>query len=418
MNPNTATSAEGIASYLAVLHKHRLLIADAYHGNTLTRSEENHRAISELQQHRALIPYLQDEFRLSPSLSRHLDEVSQRQRNYAVSSNFADQIERLKKLADECLKASHENRPEDRDNYEGDFDSGVFELGESISEHLLLLRTLTDNRFANVNTLAEKQRQNEYYIKQAEKLGEALSLLQTDAALRELLDSSTLLDQLAAIYQRQLLAKLPEWRANLLDITQTLRKYLYRLREVAPEARRLRNFAHFLKRNPDFTLPEVEALPHLPDWAGCVGNRTIHAHPDLSTNATREALIDVAASLPPAPPHFVRERSAGSRFVTHEAPLVQVLQAKPVQQAFQQYLQAAQLAEAPLSALDWKRQTTRFAALDEEAWLLYALHAVQMLPQHREEALRQLAWQRVEAPVRHPHDGNIVVRDIVLWKKP
>lgn len=418
MNQNVNAPTEGIVAYLAVLHKHRQVIADAYHHNTVTLKEENQRAIRELQQHRALIPYLQDEFRLSPSLSRHLDEVSQRQRNYAVSSNFSDQMRRLFYLTDEYLKASHENRTEDRDNYEADFDAGVFELGENIASNLLLLRTLTDNRFANVNTLAEKQRQNEYYIKQAEKLGEVMSALQTDAALLELLNSSSLLTRLSTVYHHQLIAKLPEWRANLLDITSTLKNYLYRLRQIEPEARRLRTFAHFLNRNPGYTLPAVEDLPHLPAWAACIEDIQISPHPDLSTHHTREALVEVAASLPPAPLHLVHERSTGNLLITDEPPLVQVLQARPVQQAFQQYLQAAQLAASPLSALDWKRQTTRFAALDDEAWLLYTLHAVQMLRQHREEAVRQLEMQREEALIRHPHDGNIVVTDITLWKKP
>ena len=259
-------NTDGIVAYLHVLHNHRQLIAETYHRNSIALTDDNQRAIRQLQQQRILFPYLQDEFRLAPSLSRHLDEVFQRQRNYAISSNFAEQFNRLLHLTDEYLKASHENRPEDRDNYEADFDAGVFELGESIASGLLLLRTLTDNRFANVSTLAEKQRQNEYYIKQAEKLSEVLISLQAEPLL-ELLGSSSLLTSLLTVYQHQLLAKLPEWRASLLDITTTLKNYLYRLRQIEPEAKRLRTFAHFLNRNPDYQPPDIEDLPQqLPVW--------------------------------------------------------------------------------------------------------------------------------------------------------
>lgn len=405
-------NTDGIVAYLHVLHNHRQLIAETYHRNSIALTDDNQRAIRQLQQQRILFPYLQDEFRLAPSLSRHLDEVFQRQRNYAISSNFAEQFNRLLHLTDEYLKASHENRPEDRDNYEADFDAGVFELGESIASGLLLLRTLTDNRFANVSTLAEKQRQNEYYIKQAEKLSEVLISLQAEPLL-ELLGSSSLLTSLLTVYQHQLLAKLPEWRASLLDITTTLKNYLYRLRQIEPEAKRLRTFAHFLNRNPDYQPPDIEDLPQqLPVWTNRFTGIPIKTHPDLSRNTVREALADIAQAIPAAPVKIMREREAGRLLAGSEEKTVIVLHPKPVQIAFQGYVHAASESLQPLSALRWKQQMVS-DLLDDEAWLLYVLHASQVLT----NTSGRLAMQRVEAPPAHPHSGNIMVMDIQLWKK-
>lgn len=416
MSDGHTSNPDGIIAYLNVLHNHRQLIAETYHSNTVCLTAENQRAIRQLQQQRILFPYLQDEFRLAPSLSRHLDEVFQRQRNYAISSNFAEQLNRLSHLTDEYLKASHENRPEDRDTYEADFDAGVFELGESIASSLLLLRTLTDNRFANVSTLAEKQRQNEYYIKQAEKLGEILVSLQA-AGLQELLDSSSLLAPLLAVYQHQLLARLPEWQASLLDITTTLKNYLYRLRQIEPEARRLRNFAHFLNRNPDYQPPDVEDLPQqLPVWTQRFSGFAIKTHPDLSRNPVREALADIAQAIPAAQVKIIRERTAGQLLPGSEEKTVVVLQPKPVQIAFQLYLQAARESLQPLSALHWKRQQALPDLPTDEAWLLYVLHASQMLHLTADSS-EGLTMQRMEADTPYAHSGNIIITDIALWKK-
>lgn len=413
-----SATADSIVAYLNVLHTHRELIAETYQQNSITLTAENQRAIRLLQQQRILSPYLQDEFRLTPSLTRHLDEVFQRQRNYAIGSNFEEQFTRLLHLADEYQKASHENRSDDRDSYQADFDAGVFELGESISDGLLLLRTLTDNRFAHVNTLAEKQRQNAYYIKQAEKLGDTLLSVQTTGVL-ELLGSSSLLTPLLSVYQHQLLNPLDEWRASLLDITATLRHYLYRLRHIEPEAKRLRTFAHFLRRNPDYQPPELDELPQqLPPWAQRFTGLIIHTHADLSRNTVREELAEIASAIPASAIKVSRERTTGTLVTDSANKTVITLQPKPIQ-LLQRYLRAAREASPSqvVSALQWLHQQTGADLPTAEAWIMYVLHAVQVLQTNEAEIAKTLSMQRVEAPLKHRYSGNIVVRDIELWKK-
>ena len=407
--------ADSIVAYLNVLHNHKQLISKAYHNNGVHLDSENQRAIRRLQQHRVLLPYVQDEYRLSPSLSRHLDEVFQRQRNYALSGNFGEQINRLEYLVDEYLEACHQNRAEDRDTYENDFESGVFELREGIDSMLLFLRTLTENRFANVSTLDEKRRQNEYYIHQAEKISDALRALQQDG-LSEQLSGSDLLTPLFGVYQYQLQNMLPEWRASLLDITSTLKNYLYRLRQVEPEARRIRNFAHFLNKNRDYQVPDAEDLLELPAWSARFDGLRLKIHPDLSENRTREALVEVAQSIPPAPVTIDRERKAGSLVDEGHDKATVTIKPNPVQLAFHHYVGAAIESAKPLSALQWKQQHQEFSSLKDEMWLLYVLHATQMLSVSTNARWRKLQVERREAPVAYGLSGNITVSDISVWK--
>ena len=405
----------GIVAYLDLLHANRHLIAAAYCNGGVNMDDDNQRKIRQLQQHRVLIPYHQDDFRLSPSFGRHLDEVFQRQRSYAVGANFGELINRLPQLIDEYVNASHEGRLEGQEEYAADFDVGVFELASLIENELLGLRVITENQFSNVTTLAEKRRQNEFYLNRAEKIGGAITLVEGENLLGKLAES-TLLKPLFAVYQHQIQAKLKDWRATHMGITQILKEFLYRLRHVEPNARRIRAFAHFLRKTPDYQPPEVEVLQSLPSWASRFAGLRIKTHPDLSLSQARDDLADVARSIQSAKISITsaKQRVAGRLVGNGVSKVVSVISQKPAQIAFQRYVDAASASNNPLSALGWKRQQMEFAGLNDKFWLLYVNHFVQMGAKGK---LTGFQFKRYEASPRYPRDGNIGFTDVELWKK-
>lgn len=411
-------SIDTIVAYLDVLHANRHLIAAAYCQGGIALEDENQRRIRQLMQHRVLIPYFQQDFRISPTLGRHLDEVFQRQRSYAVGANFGDLINRLRQLIIEFMTASHENRLEDQEDYAAEYDAGVFELASLINDELLSLRAITENQFANVSTMAEKQRQNEFYLDRAEKIGETIALLEGQSLLGTLSDSP-LLKPLLEVYQHQVLVRLAGWRSTHMDITAVLKAFLYRLRQIEPNARRIRAFAHFLRKNPDYQPPESEGVQTLPAWSSRYAGLRLKTHPDLSISQSREALAEIAQSIPSAKISIVRERAAGRPINDGAVNSVRVIQPKPVQIAFHRYLQAACDVLAPLSAIGWKRKQPEFSRLDDDAWLLYVVHSIEMLGKSiKTGRLRGLEVKRYEAPIEHVRSGNIVIKDVALWKKP
>lgn len=411
-------SIDTIVAYLEVLHANRLLIAAAYCQGGIALEDENQRRIRQLMQHRVLIPYFQQDFRISPTLGRHLDEVFQRQRSYAVGANFGELTNRLRQLIIEFMTASHENRLEDQEDYAAEYDAGVFELASLINDELLSLRAITENQFANVSTMAEKQRQNEFYLDRAEKIGETIALLEGQSLLGTLSDSP-LLKPLLEVYQHQVLVRLAGWRSTHMDITAVLKAFLYRLRQIEPNARRIRAFAHFLRKNPDYQPPESESVQKLPAWSSRYAGLRLKTHPDLSISQSREALAEIAQSIPSAKISIVRERAAGRLINDGAVNSVRVIQPKPVQLAFHRYLQAACDALVPLSAIGWKRKQPEFSRLDDDAWLLYAVHSIEMLGKSiKTGRLRGLEVKRYEAPNEHVRSGNIVIKDVALWKKP
>ncbi|MBH2020113.1 MAG: hypothetical protein I8H91_11330 [Burkholderiales bacterium] len=410
-------SIDTIVAYLEVLHVNRHLIAAAYCQGGIALEDENQRRIRQLMQHRVLIPYFQQDFRISPTLGRHLDEVFQRQRSYAVGANFGDLTNRLRQLIIEFMTASHENRPEDQEDYAAEYDAGVFELASLINDELLSLRAITENQFANVSTMAEKQRQNEFYLDRAEKIGETIALLEGQSLLGTLSDSP-LLKPLLEVYRHQVLIRLAGWRSTHMDITAVLKAFLYRLRQIEPNARRIRAFAHFLRKNPDYQPPESEGIQTLPAWSSRYVGLRLKTHPDLSISQSREVLAEIAQSIASAKISIVRERAAGRLINDGAVNSVRVIQPKPVQLAFHRYLQAACDALLPLSAIGWKRKQPEFSRLDDDAWLLYAVHSIEMLGKSiKTGRLRGLEVKRYEAPAEHVRSGNIVIKDVALWKR-
>lgn len=406
-------SPDLVIKYLEMLHRQRAVLAAAYHRGSVSKDDDNARAIYELQQHRALVPFTQDTYRLASSLARHLDEVLQKERLYlAVGANISELAERLTHLVEETEKAHLEGRPEDADTYADNFNAAVFDLADSITSALQYLRMLADNRFANVSTLAEKKRQNEYYIGRAERISDALHHLQM-TGMGESLAERPGCEALSLAFRSQLADRLPEWRASLLDITDILKSYLYRLRQVEPAARRLRAFGLFLKRNPDYVAPEVAEMAEPPAWALRARPLRLQARPDLADDATCSALEDLARALPPARVLIRREPKLGVLVADGAAPTVVVaITPKPYQVAFARFLADVAESETPVSALAWKNSKPDFDSLPGDIWLHCVLYEA-ALDRRR---LKPFRFQRLEAAPEHPLSGNIVVRDVMVCR--
>lgn len=402
-----------VVAYLEVLHRHRAMVAAAYHQGRIDAGGEpaTPRGIQELRRHRTLVPLTQEAFRLASSLVRHLDEVLQKERLFAaVGGNIADLATRLPLLVDEAAKAHLEGRTEDLDGYVDAFNNAVFDLADQIEQALQSLRMLADTRFASVRTLAEKRRQNVWYIGRAERIGEAIKSLQT-GGLMDRIEEEPAAAPLMSAFHGQLWERLPEWRESLLDITEILKAFLYRLRQVEPAGRRLRAFNLFLKRNPDYVAPDVEELTEPPEWSTRAAPLRVVAHPDLLDGATNEALIEVAAKLPPSPTIIKREPKVGTlKPGADREPRVLTIEPRPYRLALRRLIAEVPEGGEPLSALAWKRGHGEYADLPDPIWLHCVLYEA-TLARRRTEHIR---FERVELPSLHPLSGNIVVRDVLV----
>lgn len=412
-----AKNTDLVIAYIDLLHRHKFLVAEAYHQGRVTADEERRteRGIQDLRRQRTLVVLDADSFRLASSLSRHLDDVLQKDQPFsAVGGQIADQALRLPLLAEEAIMAAIEGRMDDLDGYVDAFNNAVFDLSDAITQALQTLRVLVDTRFAGVRTAAEKERQNRWYIQRAETLSEALRALQVDGLMSRL-EEEPIANGLRDVYLNQIWMRLDDWRQSLLDITDILKRYLYRPRDIEPTGRRMRAFHLYLKRHPDYTVPEIEDLADVPEWATRAAPLTLLAHPDPRDDATREAMADLADALPAAPSPVERASKVGTLISDQDSlPQVVAAQPRPHQKALEHFFASVPKDGQALSALTWKRlqQHTDSPAngLDEESWLLCLVYERSL----RRKRTQHLCFDYVERASSHPLDGVIVIRDILV----
>ncbi|XLZ71482.1 hypothetical protein ABT364_05800 [Massilia sp. SR12] len=392
------------------LYKHRLLIAAAYNRGEVDHSDDpdKGRGLAKLNQARILIPFRDGTYRLASSLVKHLDEALRVDRLYSmVGADVADLDRRLPEIADLVSHAVFDGRHDDADRYIDEFDRAVFALSDSVTVALQFLRILADNRFANVPTYAEKRAQNEFYLGRVERISEALGAIQSSDLLHTL-EATPEGERMYETYRSQIVHHLPQWRAQLLDITAILRDYLFRTRQIQLVAKRMRAFELFLKRTPSYVPQEIDVFDDAPGWMRRAAGIALAAHPCIQNPAQEEVFYDIAMSIPSVRAPLNAPPRLGTLLSEMTIPASEETErSQRWQDALAQLL--AGVGERPVSALAWKAQHQELAGLDDDIWLLCLLH---------EGALRRRRSANVHfEPVvvdAEPLCGNIVVTDLLL----
>jgi hypothetical protein len=401
-----------VIAHLNELHKHRQLIAAAYNRGEVDHSDDpdRGRGLHKLNQARILIPYKEGTYRLASSLAKHLDEALRVDRLYSmVGADVADLDRRLPEIADLVSRAIFDGRLDDADRYIDEFDRAVFALSDSVTVALQFLRALADNRFANVPTYAEKRAQNEFYLERVESISQALGAIQSSDLLHTL-EATPEGERMCETYRSQIVNHLPQWRAQLLDITAILRDYLFRTRQIELLAKRMRAFELFLKRTPSFVPQEIEVFDDAPAWMRRAAGFSLVAHPCIQNPVQEETFYDIAMSIPSVKPPIIAPARLGA-LLPDEPGLTDDESAttQPWQEALTDLL--ADLGEVPVSALAWKAQRRDLAQLDDDIWLLCLLHEGSL----RRKRSADVNFQPITVDTE-PLCGNIYVTDLLLSK--
>lgn len=406
---------DNTADYLKTLGLHSPLIAKLYHRGTTVDAQDmdNPRSMNLLIQQRILVYDNQTDYRLNSHLVNHLDAIFQHKRAYAVGANFADKMASLILIAQEYKFAYQAGRDDDADNYAQDFDHSLFELAINIHEELLHLRTLVENKFSHLSNLQEKQRHNQFYIDRSQKLSEALALLQQGDLNQQLQQIE--LANLQEVFKRHIGNRINDWHIQHLSIIDILKTYLFKLREVAPQAKKIRNLSLFLTKNPSYQIPDLSELDNAPSWIQRFLGFDLQSYVNLNQASMREQLADVASRIPAAKVVVQQKQQQGT--LTIDEPLaIKKLEPSMSQLALQGFWQQALKSHQPLSALAWKHQQIDLKELSDSVWLMVLVHSLQVDSSQKNHPLQQLKTQRRERTAHHLWAGNIIIEDILAWK--
>lgn len=403
-----------IQASLQALSEHRALIEEAYVSGSISRTVENARDITVLQQYRILIADGRDEFHLSGFLTKFLDVTTQKQRLYETLGEDIEVLhERIHKLRHEYTMQLLSGRSDELDVIVGQFQDACNDLADSITHSLSRLLVQTETRFGVAATLAAKMRQNEHFLKQAENLSRGLGVLErSEDNFGALYEGDPLHEDLNRPYDRLVTSRLREWSSEVLRIVNILRAYLFRLRQMEPDVRRLRDFADFLHQNPAYDPPDLTDNRNLPSWLRYAPGIKIQSHPDIEDDSCIPELEAIALKLPTVERNAVTKRESGKFHKPSRTEKVKV-SAPPETRALIKYVAQALKSETPLPAREWFREEGEGLGVSEDLWLFLLLSC----KERDYPPFNRAIFQMVEFRGLNPLSKNIFVRDILVHGK-
>ncbi len=344
-------SQDGVKHLIGRLSAYQHLVSHAYYNSELVKDEENAKAIELLQQHKVLIPRGNDAYTLHTTLRHFLDASLNIERLYGIGSDIGVALERLEQLTNALFDVAHEGQVEDRERIEDEIRQSIYEISDNLAADIAHLRTLVENRFGNVSTLAEKKRQNAYYIGRTEKIVRAIELF-TLSDLGERIQTQGAFTNIASMFRVHLQDRLPSFRQNLSDILEILKQYLFEYREIEERTRRVRSLWLYLERHPVYELQEWDETAHPQRWLRKTSGIPIANHPWVRNPEYTDDLASLASDIAPPTARLSNKRPRGTLVEEEPTPIV-IFTVKPYQQAIENLITDCKLQKAQVSALQW-----------------------------------------------------------------
>lgn len=367
-----ARASDPIVAYIETLYANRELISRAYHDGLIAETGENTNGIRALEHASALRPFEGEAFKLTRTLQRHLDTATSRLRSYDRLSRVAPQLDRLRRLKQSMYESRRLGEMRDMEVAVAEFEDECFSIREDVQRNIFKLRALIDSDFATAKSLQEKQRQNRFYISETADVQEdVLSLvaftLPADLVADELHD-------LARMYSLMVAQHLQAWQVQLAEIWNTIRRMLFKTREVQ---RQNANFAKALllfQLHPRYESPEIPVDDNSPSWLFKVEPVRVKPNADVLFAGTQVDLVGIAASFIRSRERTVRSEDFVPQAVVddgEESGRVIELEPELYDIALQQFLHDVRNSADSIgvSAYLWKFKRREFDELATAVWL-------------------------------------------------
>lgn len=397
-------AGQGLDRLFKALANHSQLIAEAYFQGVVYKDSQNQRALNQLKQLKVLVNHSEDGYRIAGRLSQFIDSALSSDRVRRLDTDLASWIETLEQQIGLYQDAWMENRVEDCDNYFAEIERLVFDLSDTLEENTRYLLMLVNSRFANVRTLAEKQKQNAFYISRLEKLVDAISSLQPEFLLEVVEDQQIIYELL----EQQLILLLPIYQQRLQDILDKLKIFLFELRQIEARAQLVQGFAFFLRQNPSYQPQDWSERDNIPELWNQIKPLALTTYADPMDHALEAELVEIVQKIKTdSEALLAKQKKRSLNAVVSSKQAVQKLEMPRYRKQLKAYL--AYVRERPgnaISALAFKQSFV--VDMDADIWLACVMN----------ECLRQ-SNKNLTMEFHQTYDdalfsGNQKVTDIML----
>lgn len=346
-------------------------------------------AIRSLREVNVLRPAGERGFRLHSRLREFANDILQIHPLYQSLTGIGQMVEQITMVWREL-----EDLRSAGDHYEAEkvvaqIERDAFDIADMVEHNLRLLGLLLSTRFGNVNSLAAKASQNNYYQRQSvhmsndlTRLGRAVEKIESEARERGL-------QPLAAMLRNTIQAHLPRWTQTLNQYQSQIRRELFSMREIERKNVLLARTAMLLRQNPAWRGPEEPQLPdELPAFllskpflGAPLPPLRVHMDPQDDDRSMKVLMRDEARSLPKPPaaaPEPVQKPPAIKRAEPKEA---SAPKGKPNMEALAclglaVIKNAREEGARPLSVMDWRAGDAVARKMAPSLWLAFASSAL------------------------------------------
>lgn len=284
---------QGLARLFKALANHSELIEKAYYEGVIYKDSKNQRALNQLKQMKVLVGHGVDGYRISGRLGQFVDSALSSDRLRRLDTDLASWVDTLEQQILLYQGAWDENRINDAENYSAEIERVIFELADNLEENTSYLLMLINSRFANVRTLQEKKKQNEFYISRVELLVQAISSLRPEYLL-EMVDDHP---ALYLLLEEQLMRLLPIYHQRLQDILDKLKTFLFELRKIEARAQLVQGFSFFLRQNPGYEMQDWTEQDNLPEQWNQIKPLQLSISANTQDYAVETELVNIVQKL-------------------------------------------------------------------------------------------------------------------------
>jgi len=388
------------------LHQSSDIIAEAFDNSRISATEENSKRIMLLMQQRILTSDIYDTFQLRYSMRQFLNTVLNTNKLMDSGTDFSISFNRLDEYVNRHNDAFLESRDEDRQNYQVCIRDLINAIAGSIADELLHISSLVDSKFATVTTIAEKMKENEWYMNRATTILNLLETFSFSDIEQRLLGHR----DLELTYELLLKSRMSQFIDTFRLILSKLDKYKYEFRKIEAQAKLLRKFSTHLNRYPDWTPSDWTSNEELLDWM-CIANPlSLSFYPDANDTSSEKLLVDIALNLPASKTinAYKRKRPAGILLDMDDAPVVQK-EFSLLEKAVSAYMNLAISKEEGLSARHWWLNNPEMLDKVSEEYWVHRVLSERLNRKVGPEIRIDLVFTESE-----DFDGNIKVSDIVV----